>query len=168
MSDTPIIFPVAITTRLRRLGNHWYPWNWYEIATAVKEASNWTCEECGAKHGDYIIRSDVDPAKFIIMDADGDWFHYPSGERLEEYPDEYAANPTVRVVLTVHHMGVELPSGLPGDPENKLDCREENLIALCQRCHLLADMSGNLPKRKFTRLANKRQAQVDAGQGELF
>lgn len=28
---------------------HLYPPNWNEIATAVKDAANWTCQECG-KH----------------------------------------------------------------------------------------------------------------------
>lgn len=27
-----------------------YPDNWPEIAQAVKEAANWTCQECGAGH----------------------------------------------------------------------------------------------------------------------
>jgi hypothetical protein len=145
-----------------------YPVNWNEIATAIKEAAGWKCEECGAKHGDYIVRSDIDGAYFIILDMETMWFKYPDGTPVFEYPEEYAANPTVRVKLTVHHIGVDKPDGTPGSPEDKMDCRTENLIALCPRCHLIADMPGNIPKRKFTRLEHKRQAQVEAGQGELF
>lgn len=43
------------------------------------------------------------------------------------------------VVLTVHHLGVPWPDGTPGDPDNKRDCRPENLKVLCQRCHLNAE-----------------------------
>jgi hypothetical protein len=48
------------------------------------------------------------------------------------------------VVMTVHHIGVPGTPGSPyhtlGDPQDKRDCRDENLICLCQRCHLGADL----------------------------
>lgn len=48
-------------------------------------------------------------------------------------------NNSVYVVLTIHHMGTDKPDGTKGDHTDKMDCRDENLIALCQRCHLAAD-----------------------------
>lgn len=44
-----------------------------------------------------------------------------------------------RVVLTVHHIGVKYPDGRPGNANDKQDVRDENLISLCQACHLAAD-----------------------------
>lgn len=149
---------------------HLYPDDWNEIATAIKDAAGWKCEQCGAPHNEYIIRSEVDPFRWAMDDPETTGCLTWSGElyKWSEAPMEYCGNVMVKVILTVHHIGVEKEDGAPGDPEDKMDCREENLIALCQRCHLLADMPENLPKRKFTRLEHKRQAQVDAGQGELF
>ena len=60
------------------------PENWEALATAVKEAAGWRCEQCG-------------------------------------HPHEPAAGYT----LTVHH--------IDGDPGHNAP---ENLVALCQRCHL--------------------------------
>lgn len=44
-----------------------------------------------------------------------------------------------RVVLTVAHLGVALADGSPGNKHDKMDVRNENLAALCQRCHLNFD-----------------------------
>lgn len=52
-----------------------------------------------------------------------------------------------RVVLTVHHLGIDKPDGTPGDPADKMDCRPENLVALCQRCHLKAERNLRFWKR---------------------
>jgi hypothetical protein len=41
-----------------------------------------------------------------------------------------------KVNLQVAHLGVPYPDGRPGNPADKLDCREENLKALCSRCHI--------------------------------
>jgi hypothetical protein len=57
-----------------------------------------------------------------------------------------------RVVLTVAH--------LDHDPGN---CDDDNLVALCQRCHLSYDAEMHALHAAETR----RQAMVDAGQMEL-
>ena len=54
--------------------------------------------------------------------------------------------PPVKVILTVHHIGVVKPDGMPGDPHDKMDCRDENLAALCQRCHWIADLPIHIQK----------------------
>ncbi len=69
-----------------------------------------------------------------------------------------------RVVLTVHHKGIDLPDGSPGDRHDKLDCRLANLVALCQRCHWIADLDIHMAKARDAR----RQRLLDAGQMELF
>lgn len=60
-----------------------------------------------------------------------------------------------RVVLTVAHLGVPLPDGQPGDRFNTMDCRDENLAALCQRDHLNYDRPFHVRTRK--RRAKKRR-----------
>lgn len=69
-----------------------------------------------------------------------------------------------KVVLTVAHLGVAHPDGRPGDKHDKLDCREENLAALCQKCHLTYDLDEHMANAAKTR----RQKKIDAGQLELL
>jgi hypothetical protein len=53
----------------------------------------------------------------------------------------YQPHPITRskVILTVAHLGVDYPDGRPGNKHDKMDVRDENLAALCQRCHLNYD-----------------------------
>lgn len=73
-----------------------------------------------------------------------------------------------KVVLSVHHIGVAKPDGTPGDPHDKMDCREENLAALCQRCHFIADMPLHIVSARITRNRNKHRRIIGAGQRPLF
>lgn len=63
-------------------------------------------------------------------------------------------------ILSVHHIGVDKPDGSPGSPHDKADCRPENLVCLCARCHLAAEW-------KIMR-DDARRAQLEAGQLELW
>lgn len=146
-----------------------YPDNWEEISSRIRhERAQDRCEECGVPNHAVIVRSDIDAAYYLICDLESGWFKWPSGEGVHELPDEYAMNSFVEVVLTVHHIGVPKPDGSPGDPNDKMDSREENLIALCQRCHLLADLPHHLVKRHQTWNQKRHQQRLEAGQGELF
>lgn len=69
-----------------------------------------------------------------------------------------------KVVLTVHHLGAPRPDHSPGDCHDKMDCRDENLVALCQRCHLWADRETHKRNAAQTR----RRKKIDAGQLELI
>lgn len=64
------------------------------------------------------------------------------------------------VVLTVAHLGIPKPDGSPGSKEDRMDCREENLAALCQRCHLNFDRPDNLRSAR-----RKRQRKNEALDG---
>lgn len=149
-----------------------YPPNWDEISHQIRfDRAGGRCELCGVQHGLTIIRSDIDPAYYIIWNGQEACFTFPDGEwiKASEIPAEYdVSKPGTTVYLTVHHIGVDKPDGSPGSPEDKMDCREENLIALCQRCHLLADLPHHILKRRYNRLERKRQAARAAGQRELF
>lgn len=72
----------------------------------------------------------------------------------------YLAHPNTGsvVVLTVAHLGVERPDGSPGDKHDKLDCRDENLKAMCQSCHLSLDLGEHLQNR----YRNNRQGKAVA------
>ena len=67
------------------------------------------------------------------------------------------------VVLTVAHLGTAHVDGTPGDKHDKLDCRNENLAALCQACHLRFDSDEHMANAAATR----RQRKIAAGQMEL-
>jgi ribosome-binding protein aMBF1 (putative translation factor) len=62
-----------------------------------------------------------------------------------------------RVVLTVAHLGAPLPDGTPGDKHDKMDVRDENLAALCQRCHLNFDREEHKFNARRTRAKNAGQ-----------
>jgi hypothetical protein len=65
-----------------------------------------------------------------------------------------------RVVLTVAHLGLPKPDGTPGNKYDVMDCREDNLAVLCQRCHLNFDRADIIR----TQRRHRRERQVAAGQ----
>ncbi len=73
-----------------------------------------------------------------------------------------------RVILTVAHLGVDKPNGAPGDKNDKMDCRDENLAALCQRCHLNYDRADHLETQRLNRLAKEAKNREIAGQLPLI
>lgn len=128
-----------------------YPDDWDAISNRIRfERANGVCEQCGAPHGQPINRLCSNPYIWRIapsdFSGDAEWFR------------------PVIVRLTTHHIGVTKPDGAPGDPHDKMDVRDENLIALCQRCHLYADLPIHIANAAATR-ARKREAQrQEAGQ----
>ena len=62
------------------------------------------------------------------------WRNPLEGNRWYEYDGE---KKSVRVCLTVHHINYDVT-----------DNREQNLISLCQRCHLRLDLPFKMAKRK--------------------
>lgn len=150
-----------------------YPTNWEAISHRIRfERAGGKCEQCGAPNSAEIVRSTFNPGVFIIADDIEPIFRWPDGQRILPglVPDHFPVweYPYVRVVLTVHHIGVDKLDGSPGSPDDKMDCRDENLIALCQRCHLLADMPRHVQARHRTLLEKKAAAKREAGQMELF
>ena len=57
------------------------------------------------------------------------------------------------VILTVAHLGIAKADGTPGSKDDLHDVREENLAALCQRCHLNFDRDDHLRRRIENRIA---------------
>lgn len=116
-----------------------YPANWNEIRARILERDGHKCKFCGVP--DRYVRVGED----VIAPNGSD--HFYAGEN---YAAGIGPKPAV-IVLTIAH--IENP-----DP---MDCRDENLAALCQRCHNRLDM----PMRQSN--ARKTRA-VRVGQGALL
>ena len=139
-----------------------YADNWNEIARACKDAVHWRCTKCGVWHNQQIKRSSLTPSEYQWYDEGLRLWRDKDGRLLK--PDEVWQCPVVRVELSVHHAGVPYSDGTPGDPDDKMDNRPENLQVLCARCHLLAELDISFKKR-----ANRRQKQIrDSGQLVMF
>ena len=121
-----------------------YPENWKEISHQVRERAGWKCEQCGAPHGEMIQRAKRDLHIWRIAQP------YSS---VSFEPDEW--NKPIKLVLTVHHIGVRRLDGSPGDSRDKSDNRQENLVALCQYCHLEADKETRITHAIETRRENR-------------
>lgn len=114
-----------------------YPENWKDISAFIRydRAKN-RCETCGAPNGHYIVRPQNDTRWKL---AHKTW------------------KGAVLVVLTVAHINPDKmdvrfnPDHYdPGDMEN-------NLVAECQRCHLIRDKDHHANNRKY----GKRQNQTE-------
>jgi hypothetical protein len=148
-----------------------YPSNWKEISLQIRERAGWCCEACGVANGEFIIRSVIDPARYMTVRPHESVMYRIMGDeavRMSEVPDEFLYTDEITVVLTVHHIGVDKPDGTPGDPHDKMDVRDENLVALCQRCHLLADLPLHIANAKATRKRKRHEAILATGQQPLF
>ena len=135
-----------------------YPSNWEEISRRIRfERAGGRCEWCGAPNGKWIIRNPDDRAQYHVL-----------GESLhdETLALESPIHPTL-VILTVHHRGITRVDGRPGDPHDKMDCRDENLAALCQRCHWIADLPIHIQRAQEARRI-KRHERRYAGMLPLF
>lgn len=132
-----------------------YPDNWEDVSLAIRERAGWCCEWCG-----------VENEAVGARDRFGDWHSEAEIEGLNsdvgfslfgDFPK------IIKIVLTVAHLGVEKPHNRPGDKHDKMDCRPENLAALCQRCHLNFDREDHIRHAHETR----RRKKIEAGQCAL-
>lgn len=138
-----------------------YPRDWPDISRQIRyERAGNRCEWCGVENGAIGAR-----------DRFGNWWNeddihsLPSDcgyDLFGEFPK------IIRIVLTVAHLGAPRPDGSPGDVHDKMDCRPENLAALCQRCHLNYDRQEHIHNAKITRIRKRRADQRAAGQMEMF
>lgn len=118
-----------------------YPANWPEISLRIRARAGNRCEWCGAPNGAFIARLRENPHLYeIALEDDGACADF---------------HKAVRVVLTVAHLGAPHADGRPGDKHDKMDCRDENLAALCQRCHLRYDLQEHAENARETRRAKR-------------
>jgi hypothetical protein len=130
-----------------------YPANWKEISLRIRERDGQKCKFCGAGNKSYIYRRPENPDSYEVV---------ATPEEIEETPF-YAYDAiggyqilglkVVQVVLTVAHLN-----------HDASDCRDSNLAALCQRCHLRLDVDQHRVSSAKTRYAKK----LASGQTTLF
>ncbi|MBX3502779.1 MAG: hypothetical protein KF889_25320 [Alphaproteobacteria bacterium] len=103
-----------------------YPKDWPAISQRIRQRADGKCEECGVPNYELGGRLDGDWFKALPTGDNGLRLTWPQpgeagwcrrGERTERLR-------IVRIILTVAH--------LDHTPEN---CADDNLKALCQRCH---------------------------------
>jgi hypothetical protein len=138
-----------------------YPANWNQISRERRERANQRCEWCDVPNGIWVCRK-RGTTDYVIETLDDDVvYRWPDGSpiRLSELPAEYDYDKPTKIVLSVAHLGVDYPDGTPGNKHDKMDCRPENLAALCQRCHLLYDIDEHVTNARVTRRRKKREAE---------
>ncbi len=127
-----------------------YPRDWKAISLRIRERAGQRCEctgQCGDTHldaDDKVSRCNAPNGEMIIRDRQEPEcyeVHAVCGGCAGGDEDCMRA---VRVVLTVAH--------LDHTPEN---CANENLLAMCQRCHLRLDRFHHGHNARATRRARK-------------
>lgn len=126
-----------------------YPPDWKQISLRIRERDGWRCKWCGVANKAYGAR-----------DHHGEWHDEDSIHHLnsdvgyalfgDDFPEMF------RIVLTVAH--------IDHDPSNNTD---DNLAALCQKCHLNHDRAQHMANAAQARQAKRRAAVLATGQGEL-
>ena len=128
-----------------------YPKDWPVISQRIRARAGNKCEQCGLRNG------------ILGGRLDGEWFDaMPLGEKLLrlEWPkpgdvswcylgERREQLRIIRIVLTVAHMD--------HTPEN---CADDNLKAMCQRCHLTYDAKHHAETAYMTRMANRNTQEL--------
>lgn len=133
-----------------------YPGDWAAIRTRILARAGNCCERCKAPNLTMIARGEGRHAGAYMTD-DAEVIDAETGEVLGQCRmSDYAVSRMVRVVLTIAH--------LDHTPEN---CSDDNLRALCQRCHLRYDAEHHRVNAQATRRARLARADLfeDAGIG---
>lgn len=126
-----------------------YPSNWKQISAAIRERDGHRCKWCGVPNGERGARDQHDQwhEESAIHNLNSS-----IGESLfGEFPK------VIKIVLTVAH--------IDHDTTNN---SEDNLAALCQRCHLRHDAKQHAANAKRTRDKKRRAALRETGQLDLF
>ncbi len=120
-----------------------YPADWKQISLRIRERAGQRCEctgQCGDDHVPQTIgallgqpaRCDAPNGVSILREVGGalwvTWEDCEAGALETNFAGRRFADKATKIVLTVAH--------LDHTPEN---CAEENLLAMCQRCHLCLD-----------------------------
>lgn len=146
-----------------------YPANWPEIRARILERASHRCERCGLPN--YAVGYRDERGRFQPnggngpCDASGQGRTWPSLDPLthaeaRQFVEEYNCCEDGRdelgyrwfaVVLTVAHVENRAPE----------DCREENLQALCQQCHLRLDAREHAETAAETRRRKRLQVQPE-------
>lgn len=109
-----------------------YPPNWKtEIVPRILKRANGCCEECDVPNYALIYRPEKGSSK---------WELAPVGHASDALALD--GHKLIKIILTIAHLN--------HDKEN-FDVKDEELKALCQRCHLNYDRSRHSENRKYGR-----------------
>lgn len=111
------------------------------------------CEECGVENG--LLGWRFPSGAWVTPDAFASDYMTDEDEAASE---RILQKPARRIILTIAHLD---RTGPPGPDDGPLDCPDDRLKALCQRCHLLLDAARHQAKAAATRRAK-------AGLTDLF
>lgn len=101
-----------------------YPSDWKWLSKQVIATAKDRCELCYAPNGAVVCRSEN------AIDSD----EHPW--RFQTDTDAADEEKTTKIILTVHHID-----------SDKTNSKKQNLIALCQRCHLRLDLQKHMINR---------------------
>lgn len=133
-----------------------YPDDWEAISARIREREGNRCKWCGVANGAIGYR--LLNGEFVKIANSADEVGLEADAlALDGYN-------VIRIILTVAHLGVSKPDGTPGDKHDKLDVRDENLAALCQKCHLNYDRDDHIRHAAETR----RSRRIAGGQMVLI
>jgi hypothetical protein len=108
-----------------------YPKDWPAIRARILNRAGNKCEWCGVENHAEGVR-----------DAKGRFCPMTVGEADAASMD---GEKVVRIILTIAHVHNPDPA----------DCRDENLAALCQRCHNRHDAPMRLRNRRLAKMRNQ-------------
>jgi len=124
-----------------------YPDNWHsEIRPRILARAGNRCEWCGLENG--AVGARTQDGSFLPMHG----VSYAEAKQMEQ-DDPGDAEPEqriIKIVLTIAHHP-------DPDPQN---CADDNLVALCQRCHNRLDAPMRAANRKHKRLEQSGQTRM--------
>ena len=110
-----------------------YPKDWKEIRARILERDDHQCKFCGVVNGRFRHKRTGNV--------------YSIGELLIEVNERDIGSEYSKIVLTIAHLN---------DPD-PMNCTDDNLAALCQRCHNRLDMPMRQSNARKTRESKKGQ-----------
>ena len=154
-----------------------YPKDWKQIGAKIRERAGHKCEWCKAPHGQTLTRAKGGYWLEVKQDSSGvpslcglRWRDNKGNEcnLPADYYDDHippmlkkALTWRSKCILTVAHLGTAHADGRLGDKHDKMDCRPENLAALCQSCHLTFDVDEHVANARKTRRARSLAVQPE-------
>lgn len=147
-----------------------YPDNWQEIRERILRRAGGDendprigacCEWCGLMNYSVGYRFDGEFITYLNEYAEGTedipWASYKAARDFADDLNGFSpdsGDKYIVIVLTIAHL----------DDPDPMNCADDNLAALCQKCHNDYDN----PMRKRNAANTRRQAEIENGQMELF
>lgn len=127
-----------------------YPKNWKsEICPRILERANNCCEFCGLQNNTRGYRDkkgNFYSLKQVFDDLDNMGYDYFEHELSNCVDNRGFIKKSIQIILIVTHLDYDIANN-----------SDDNLKALCQRCHLNYNLEHHQKNRKENRLQNKKQ-----------